>query len=146
MYFSSLFPYVVLFCFLVRGLMLKGSVDGIAHMFTPKVTPAASTRLACLGRTKIKRELASSLCLLQLEKMMEPQVWREAATQVFFALGLGFGGVIAFSSYNKIDNNCHFDAVLVSFINFFTSILATLVVFAVLGFKANLMNEKCVTE
>lgn len=36
MYFSSLFPYVVLFCFLVRGLMLKGSVDGIAHMFTPK--------------------------------------------------------------------------------------------------------------
>lgn len=37
MYFSSLFPYVVLFCFLVRGLMLRGSVDGIAHMFTPKV-------------------------------------------------------------------------------------------------------------
>lgn len=46
MYFSSLFPYVVLCCFLVRGLMLKGSVDGIAHMFTPKVTPAASARLA----------------------------------------------------------------------------------------------------
>uniref|UniRef100_A0A8C4E021 Transporter n=1 Tax=Dicentrarchus labrax TaxID=13489 RepID=A0A8C4E021_DICLA len=114
MYFSSLFPYVVLFCFLVRGLMLKGSVDGIAHMFTPK--------------------------------MLEPQVWREAATQVFFALGLGFGGVIAFSSYNKIDNNCHFDAVLVSVINFLTSILATLVVFAVLGFKANIMNEKCVVD
>lgn len=54
MYFSSLFPYVVLFCFLVRGLMLKGSVDGIAHMFTPKVTPAASRRLAFLGGTKVK--------------------------------------------------------------------------------------------
>ncbi|XP_060786821.1 sodium-dependent neutral amino acid transporter SLC6A17 [Neoarius graeffei] len=117
MYFSSLFPYVVLFCFLVRGLFLKGAVDGIAHMFTPK-----------------------------LEIMLEPQVWREAATQVFFALGLGFGGVIAFSSYNKRDNNCHFDAVLVSVINFLTSILATLVVFAVLGFKANIMNEKCVVE
>ncbi|TNM87176.1 hypothetical protein fugu_007406 [Takifugu bimaculatus] len=114
MYFSSLFPYVVLFCFLVRGLMLRGAVDGIAHMFTPK--------------------------------MLEPQVWREAATQVFFALGLGFGGVIAFSSYNKRDNNCHFDAALVSVINFVTSILATLVVFAVLGFKANIMNEKCVVE
>ncbi|XP_019716403.1 sodium-dependent neutral amino acid transporter SLC6A17 [Hippocampus comes] len=117
MYFSSLFPYVVLFCFLVRGLLLRGAVDGIAHMFTPK-----------------------------LEKMLEPQVWREAATQVFFALGLGFGGVIAFSSYNKRDNNCHFDAALVSIINFVTSILATLVVFAVLGFKANIMNEKCVVE
>ncbi|CAB1313450.1 unnamed protein product [Coregonus sp. 'balchen'] len=95
MYFSSLFPYVVLICFL-------------------------------------------------LEIMLEAKVWREAATQVFFALGLGFGGVIAFSSYNKRDNNCHFDAVLVSFINFFTSVLATLVVFAVLGFKANIMNTKCV--
>ncbi|XP_043932840.1 sodium-dependent neutral amino acid transporter SLC6A17 [Protopterus annectens] len=117
MYFSSLFPYVVLICFLVRGLLLRGAVDGIIHMFTPKI-----------------------------EKMLEPQVWREAATQVFFALGLGFGGVIAFSSYNKQDNNCQFDAALVSFINFFTSVLATLVVFAVLGFKANMMNEKCVVE
>ncbi|XP_071313120.1 sodium-dependent neutral amino acid transporter B(0)AT2 [Trachinotus anak] len=115
MYFSSLFPYVVLICFLIRALLLKGSVDGIRHMFTPK-----------------------------LEIMLEAKVWREAATQVFFALGLGFGGVIAFSSYNKRDNNCHFDAVLVSFINFFTSVLATLVVFAVLGFKANIMNSKCV--
>ncbi|KAH0618727.1 hypothetical protein JD844_018172 [Phrynosoma platyrhinos] len=117
MYFSSLFPYVVLICFLVRGLLLRGAVDGIVHMFTPK-----------------------------LDKMLDLQVWREAATQVFFALGLGFGGVIAFSSYNKQDNNCHFDAALVSFINFFTSVLATLVVFAVLGFKANVMNEKCVIE
>ncbi|KAJ1164339.1 hypothetical protein NDU88_004779 [Pleurodeles waltl] len=117
MYFSSLFPYVVLICFLVRGLLLNGAVDGIRHMFTPK-----------------------------LEIMLEPKVWREAATQVFFALGLGFGGVIAFSSYNKRDNNCHFDAVLVSFINFFTSVLATLVVFAVLGFKANILNENCITQ
>uniref|UniRef100_A0ABI7X667 Solute carrier family 6 member 15 n=1 Tax=Felis catus TaxID=9685 RepID=A0ABI7X667_FELCA len=117
MYFSSLFPYVVLICFLIRALLLNGSIDGIRHMFTPK-----------------------------LEMMLEPKVWREAATQVFFALGLGFGGVIAFSSYNKRDNNCHFDAVLVSFINFFTSVLATLVVFAVLGFKANVINEKCIAE
>ncbi|XP_072915733.1 sodium-dependent neutral amino acid transporter B(0)AT2 [Hemitrygon akajei] len=117
MYFSSLFPYVVLICFLVRGLLLKGSFDGIRYMFTPK-----------------------------LEIMLDPQVWRGAATQVFFALGLGFGGVIAFSSYNKRNNNCHFDAVLVSLINFFTSILATLVVFAVLGFKANIINEKCVAR
>ncbi|XP_013373520.1 PREDICTED: sodium-dependent neutral amino acid transporter B(0)AT2 [Chinchilla lanigera] len=117
MYFSSLFPYVVLICFLIRALLLNGSIDGIRHMFTPK-----------------------------LEIMLEPKVWREAATQVFFALGLGFGGVIAFSSYNKRENNCHFDAVLVSFINFFTSVLATLVVFAVLGFKANVLNEKCIAE
>ncbi|XP_070265730.1 sodium-dependent neutral amino acid transporter B(0)AT2 isoform X1 [Myotis yumanensis] len=116
-YFSSLSPYVILICFLVRSLFLEGSAYGVRHMFTP-----------------------------QLEKMLEPQTWREAATQVFFALDLGFGGVIAFSSYSKRDNNCQFDAVLVPLVNFFTSILATLVVFAVLGFKANVINKKCIEE
>ncbi|XP_060051476.1 sodium-dependent neutral amino acid transporter B(0)AT2 isoform X1 [Erinaceus europaeus] len=116
-YISSLLPFVVLFCFLVRALLLNGSVDGIRHMFTPKI-----------------------------RIMLDPNVWKEAATQVFFALGLGFGGVIAFSSYNTRDSNCHFDAILVAFVNFFTSILATLVVFAVLGFKANVINKKCIAE
>lgn len=37
MYFSSIFPYVVLICFLVRGLMLEGAMDGIIYMFYPKV-------------------------------------------------------------------------------------------------------------
>lgn len=46
MYFSSLFPYVVLICFLVRALLLKGSVDGIRHMFTPKVIHVSSQRFS----------------------------------------------------------------------------------------------------
>ncbi|XP_069805063.1 sodium-dependent neutral amino acid transporter B(0)AT2-like [Dendropsophus ebraccatus] len=117
MYFSSIFPYVVLFCFLIRGLLLDGALDGIRIMFTPK-----------------------------LEIWGDIQVWRQAATQVFFALGLGFGSVIAYSSYNDRGNNCHFDAILVSFINFMTSILATLVVFAVLGFRANDIAKHCVME
>lgn len=37
MYFSSIFPYVVLICFLVRGLLLEGAMDGITYMFYPKV-------------------------------------------------------------------------------------------------------------
>ncbi|XP_042201042.1 sodium-dependent neutral amino acid transporter B(0)AT2 [Callorhinchus milii] len=117
MYFSSIFPYVVLLCFLVRSLLLEGSTDGIRYMFTPKIEILADT-----------------------------QVWRQAATQVFFALGLGFGSVIAYSSYNIRTNNCHFDAILVSFINFMTSIFATLVVFAVLGFRANVLTRNCVAK
>lgn len=101
----------------------------------------SNSKQSCLLRYAATNKTAS----FQLEIMLEPKVWRDAATQVFFALGLGFGGVIAFSSYNKRDNNCHFDAVLVALINFFTSVLATLVVFAVLGFKANIMNGKCVS-
>ncbi|XP_005803330.2 sodium-dependent neutral amino acid transporter B(0)AT2-like [Xiphophorus maculatus] len=115
MYFSSIFPYVVLVCFLIRGLMLDGAAEGIAHMFYPKLSIWADI-----------------------------QVWRQAATQVFFALGLGFGSIIAYSSYNPKNNNCHRDAFTVSFINFLTSLLATLVVFAVLGFRAKERVVTCV--
>uniref|UniRef100_A0A3Q0QTR1 Solute carrier family 6 member 16b n=1 Tax=Amphilophus citrinellus TaxID=61819 RepID=A0A3Q0QTR1_AMPCI len=117
MYFSSVFPYVVLFCFLVRGLLLDGASEGIAFMFYPK-----------------------------LEIWADVQVWRQAATQVFFALGLGFGSIIAYSSYNPRNNNCHRDAFTVSFINFLTSVLATLVVFAVLGFRAKEKVTECVVS
>ncbi|KAM9832316.1 sodium-dependent neutral amino acid transporter SLC6A17-like [Neosynchiropus ocellatus] len=115
MYFSSIFPYVVLFCFLVRGLLLDGAKEGIIFMFYPK-----------------------------LDTWLDIQVWRQAATQVFFALGLGFGSIIAYSSYNPKNNNCHRDAFTVSFINFMTSVLATLVVFAVLGFRAKNKVAECV--
>ncbi|XP_056309208.1 sodium-dependent neutral amino acid transporter B(0)AT2 [Danio aesculapii] len=115
MYFSSVFPYAVLFCFLIRGLMLDGAIDGIKYMFYPK-----------------------------LEIWGEVQVWRQAATQVFFALGLGYGSVIAYSSYNPIHNNCHRDAIMVSGINFMTSVLASLVVFVVLGFRAKNIALDCV--
>ncbi|XP_028267642.1 sodium-dependent neutral amino acid transporter B(0)AT2 isoform X3 [Parambassis ranga] len=117
MYFSSVFPYVVLFIFLIRGLMLDGAMEGITYMFYPK-----------------------------LEIWGSVQVWRQAATQVFFALGLGYGSVIAYSSYNPVHNNCHRDALMVSGINFMTSVLASLVVFVVLGFRAKNIALRCVAE
>ncbi len=43
MYFSSVFPYAVLICFLIRGLMLDGAIEGIKYMFYPKVTTRAHT-------------------------------------------------------------------------------------------------------
>uniref|UniRef100_A0A671R6W4 Transporter n=1 Tax=Sinocyclocheilus anshuiensis TaxID=1608454 RepID=A0A671R6W4_9TELE len=115
MYFSSVFPYVVLLCFLIRGVTLDGASEGIKFMFYPR-----------------------------LEIWADVQVWRQAATQVFFALGLGFGSVIAYSSYNPRNNNCHRDAFTVSGVNLMTSVLATLVVFAVLGFRAKTIATECV--
>lgn len=36
-YITSTLPYLVLTIFLVRGLTLKGSVEGIKFLFTPDV-------------------------------------------------------------------------------------------------------------
>lgn len=86
------------------------------------------------------------LYFAQLKIWADVQVWRQAATQVFFALGLGFGSVIAYSSYNPKNNNCHRDAFTVSAINFLTSVFATFVVFAVLGFRAKQKVTACISR
>ncbi|XP_033225106.1 sodium- and chloride-dependent transporter XTRP3 isoform X2 [Belonocnema kinseyi] len=113
-YFTSMFPYLVLTIFFVRGITLKGAADGLAHMLKPKV-----------------------------EKLLEPMVWLDAATQVFYSFGLAFGSLIAFGSYNTPDNNCVRDVILVSCCNAFTAIYASVVIFSILGFKAMSNVEKC---
>lgn len=73
-------------------------------------------------------------------------VWLEAGTQIFFSLGLAFGGLIAFSSYNPANNNCYRDAIIVSLTNCGTSVFAGTVVFSVIGFKATMTHENCLDQ
>ncbi|KAJ8676751.1 hypothetical protein QAD02_012538, partial [Eretmocerus hayati] len=113
-YFTSMFPYIVLTIFFIRGITLKGAGAGLAHMYTPKV-----------------------------EKLLEPTVWLDAATQVFYSFGLAFGSLIAFGSYNTPDNHCVRDVILVSVCNAFTAVYASVVIFAILGFKAMSNVDKC---
>lgn len=113
-YFTSMFPYLVLTIFFIRGITLKGASAGLAHMYTPKI-----------------------------EKLLEPTVWLDAATQVFYSFGLAFGSLIAFGSYNTPDNHCVRDVILVSCCNAFTAIYASIVIFAILGFKAMTNVDKC---
>ncbi|XP_022911311.1 sodium-dependent neutral amino acid transporter B(0)AT3 [Onthophagus taurus] len=116
-YVTATFPYIVLIIFFFRGITLKGASDGLRHLFTPK-----------------------------WHTILDPVVWLEAGTQIFFSLGLAFGGLIAFSSYNPVNNNCYRDALMVSMTNCFTSMFAGIVVFSIIGFKATMVYERCLDD
>ncbi|XP_057683958.1 sodium-dependent neutral amino acid transporter B(0)AT1-like [Corythoichthys intestinalis] len=114
-YITSTLPYVVLTIFLIRGLTLKGSVEGIKFLFTPDV-----------------------------DELMNPATWLDAGAQVFYSFSLAFGGLISFSSYNSIHNNCEQDAVLISIINGCTSVYSATVIYSIIGFRATEKYDDCI--
>uniref|UniRef100_A0AAR2KSC5 Transporter n=1 Tax=Pygocentrus nattereri TaxID=42514 RepID=A0AAR2KSC5_PYGNA len=113
-YVTSTLPYVVLTIFLIRGLTLKGSVSGLVFLFTP-----------------------------DLNELANPATWLDAGAQVFYSFSLAFGGLISFSSYNSIHNNCEQDAVIISIINAFTSVFAATVIYTIIGFRATQRFDDC---
>lgn len=142
-----MFPYLVLTIFFIRGITLNGASAGLAHMYTPKVTidfVSTSSRRVIQKATDIRYDILRYS--FKVEKLLEPTVWLDAATQVFYSFGLAFGSLIAFGSYNTPNNNCVRDVILVSVCNAFTAIYASVVIFAILGFKAMSNVEKCVVR
>ena len=93
-----------MFVLLAKGLTLEGAVDGLKFFFTP-----------------------------DWSKLAEPKVWYAAVTQSFFSLGVGFGALTTFSSYNKFRHNSYKDALIISVADTCTSILAGTIIFAILG-------------
>ncbi|XP_034728087.1 sodium- and chloride-dependent GABA transporter ine isoform X2 [Etheostoma cragini] len=73
-------------------------------------------------------------------KLFKVKVWVNAAAQVFNSLGIAFGSMISMASYNKFNNNILRDALIVSFTNSFTSILAGFVIFSAIGYMAHIHN------
>uniref|UniRef100_A0AAY5K2G2 Transporter n=1 Tax=Esox lucius TaxID=8010 RepID=A0AAY5K2G2_ESOLU len=113
-YFTATFPYVVLLILLIRGLTLEGARDGIEFYIGSKSN---------------------------LTKLAESEVWRDAATQIFYTLSLAGGGVTALSSYNKFHNNVFKDALTVCLTNCGTSVLAGFTIFSILGHMAHVSGK-----
>ncbi|XP_064410224.1 sodium-dependent dopamine transporter [Latimeria chalumnae] len=108
---TATMPYVVLTVLLFRGITLPGAIDGIKAYLS-----------------------------VDFLKLCEASVWIDAATQICFSLGVGFGVLIAFSSYNKFTNNCYRDAIITSSINSLTSFFSGFVIFSFLGYMSQKHN------
>ncbi|XP_068188980.1 sodium-dependent neutral amino acid transporter B(0)AT1-like [Antennarius striatus] len=113
-YVTAILPYIVLAIFLVRGLTLKGSLDGIKYLFTPQVS-----------------------------ELIEPTTWLDAGAHVFYAFSIAWGGLISFSSYNPIHNNCMQDAVFLTIVTGLTSIYTATVTYSIIGFRATEKYDNC---
>lgn len=100
----------------------------------------------CESGTGAQGSSVLPLLTFQIEQLANPKAWINAATQVFFALGLGFGSLIAFASYNEPSNNCQKHAIIVSLVNSSTSIFASIVTFSIYGFKATFNYENCLNK
>ncbi|XP_077362772.1 sodium-dependent neutral amino acid transporter B(0)AT1-like [Festucalex cinctus] len=116
-YVTAILPYIVLCIFLVRGLTLKGAFSGIQVLFTPKV-----------------------------EELINPSTWLDAGAQVFFSFGLAWGGLISFSSYNPVHNNCVQDAIILSVVTGLTSVYAATVTYTIIGFRATEKYDQCFSD
>ena len=42
-----------------------------------------------------------------LSALWDTPVWVDAAIQIFYSVGAGFGVHLAYASYNKFNNNCY---------------------------------------
>lgn len=68
---------------------------------------------------------------------MDITVWIKAAEQMFFSLAVAMGAPMIFASYNNFNNAIHKDAIIVAIFDAFTSILASAVIFSVLGYLSH---------
>ncbi|OWF44590.1 sodium- and chloride-dependent glycine transporter 1-like [Mizuhopecten yessoensis] len=110
-YFTAIFPYVVLVILFFRGITLEGAGKGVYYYIVPE-----------WGR------------------LLDARVWKDAAVQIFFSMSIAGGGLVTLSSYNRFHNNILKDSVIVSLGDTLTCIFAGFVIFSYLGFMANKLN------
>ncbi|XP_049616193.1 sodium- and chloride-dependent betaine transporter [Syngnathus scovelli] len=106
-YFTATFPYLLLIILFIRGVSLPGAGEGLKYYLLPDIS-----------------------------KMRNPEIWLDAGTQVFFSYAVSQGVLTSLGSYNKYNNNCYRDCLVLCLLNSVTSIFAGFVVFSMLGFMA----------
>ena len=93
-WFTAIFPYVMLTALLIRGCTLTGAMEGIEYF------------LGLNGKG-------------DWSKLKDIQVWVNATSQIFNSIGIGFGSLITFSSFNRQNKTILRDTLFIATINRF---------------------------
>lgn len=100
-------PIVLLLILILRAVTLPGAMEGLNYFLKP-----------------------------DFAALLNPRVWIEAYTQVFFTLSLGMGIMYAYSSYMPEDSDITNNAMITVFANSGVSFLAGIAIFGTLGYMA----------
>jgi len=104
-------PVALVLILVVRGLTLDGAAQGLNYYLSP-----------------------------DWSKLLSHRVWLAAYGQIFFSLSVGFGTMIAYSSFMPRNTEIPNSAAITSFANCAFSFLAGFAVFSVLGYFAVASN------
>uniref|UniRef100_A0A183GDR4 Transporter n=1 Tax=Heligmosomoides polygyrus TaxID=6339 RepID=A0A183GDR4_HELPZ len=113
-FLTATLPYVIIVIMAVRGVTLDGSYEGIKYF----------------------------LLRPDLSKILVFKTWLEATKQLCFSLGIGFGGLLSLSSFNKRSHNCFRDAIIVATCDATMSVVGGIAVFSTLGYLSKSSGRK----
>ncbi|KAH0479242.1 MAG: hypothetical protein KVP17_000368 [Porospora cf. gigantea B] len=105
---TGVVPAILLSLLLARAVTLPGATDGLLLFLKPSWGSVFSL-----------------------------SAWTTAASQMFFGLGIGWGALINFASFNPMRNNFYKDAAFVVSINAFAAMLSGTIFFAIVGYMAH---------
>lgn len=101
------FLFLIMIALVIWSLTLPGSMDGVKAFFVP-----------------------------DLPRLLEPGVWTDAFSQIFFSLSIGLGIIITYASYLPQKANIRANAVIACLGDTVFALVAGLTVFATLGYMA----------
>ena len=129
-YVTATLPILLLATFVVRGLTLPGAMDGVRFFFLPNWHKVMEPRVWINAASQVGVEV----------NMMNPIV-NVVYGQVFNSVGIAFGSLIAFSSYNKFRGPVLRDTLIVTMVDAGISLMCGTAVFAVLGNLAHQQGQ-----
>ena len=111
-YVTVFLPWLLLVVFVVRGMTLPGSMEGIKYYLYP-----------------------------HFEQLLNPSVWIAAYGQIFYSLSIGFGIMIAYASFLQKDAEIVNSSIIITLSNCTTSFIGGFAVFGSLGYYAHISGQ-----
>ena len=105
-------PAILMVILFIRGITLPGAIEGIKYYLTP-----------------------------DFSKLLEPNIWLAAFGQVFFSIGLGWGILIAYSSYRVKNAELVNSGFILALADCGFSFFAGFAVFSILGYLSSITGN-----